>query len=187
MSSRRRWCRDTVSAMLASVLGLPAPKAHAGYNIFLNEYTASRDELQAELARRFPVTRRMGELAAVSLHDPRLSLDAKANRATLTSRLAMLSPLLRPDPLGGQVAVSSGLRWDAATLSVRLQDPRMEQLRIDGVVAGEALHLERVAGPVAQEALQGLALHTFQPGEIPLGLKVRAITIGADEVKVQFE
>jgi hypothetical protein len=60
--------------------------------------------------------------------------------------------------------VSSGLRWDASGLSVRLQDPRAEQLRIDGVTGNDAQNLERISASVVQEALQGYPLLTFRPG-----------------------
>lgn len=184
---RRPLLRAVLSAIALPALCLPARPARAGLNLLLNEFTATRDELQAELARRFPITRRYGDLVSVSLHDPQLALDGSANRATLASRLVILSPLLRPSSVGGQVALSSGLRWDASGLSVRLQDPRAEQLRIDGVTGSDARHLERISASVVQDALQGYPLHTFRPDELRFGLKVQGITIGVDEIKVQFE
>ncbi|WP_207225020.1 DUF1439 domain-containing protein [Rivibacter subsaxonicus] len=184
---RRQLPRAALAAILLPTMCLPARPARAGLNLLLNEFTATRDELQAELARRFPITRRYGELASVSLHNPQLALDGSANRATLTSRLVIVSPLLRTSSMGGQVAVSSGLRWDASGLSVRLQDPRAEQLRIDGVTGSDAQNLERISAAVVQEALQGYPLHTFRPDELRFGLKVRGITIGVDAIKVQFE
>ena len=184
---RRPLLRAALSVILLPALCLPARPGRAGLNLLLNEFTATRDELQAELARRFPITRRYGQLASVSLHDPQLALDGSANRATLASRLVILSPLLRPSSVGGQVAVSSGLRWDASGLSVRLHDPRAEQLRIDGVTGNDAQNLERISASVVQEALQGYPLLTFRPEELRFGLKVQGITIGVDEIKVKFE
>jgi hypothetical protein len=176
-----------LSLILLPALCLPARSARAGFNLLSNEFTATRDELQAELARRFPITRRYGELASVSLHDPQLALDGNANRATLASRLVIVSPFLRPSSVRGRVAVSSGLRWDASGLSVRLQDPRAEQVRIDGVTGDDAEKLERISASVVQEALQGYPLHTFRPEELRFGLKVQGITVGVDEIKVKFE
>ena len=173
--------------MLWPALCLLPRRAHAGLDLLANEFSASRDELQAELARRFPITRRYGDVAEVSLHDPQLALDGAANRATLASRLAIVSPWLRPSPVGGKVAVSSGLRWDTAGPAVRLQDPRTEHLRIDGVTGSDAQALERISAAVVQEALQGYPLHTFDSKQMPLGLRVKGITIVADAIKVQFE
>ncbi len=173
--------------MVLPAMCLPTRPARAGLNLLLNEFTATRDELQSELSRRFPISRRYGELASVSLHDPQLALNGNANRATLASRLVIVSRWLRPSSVSGQVTVSSGLRWDASGLSVRLQDPRTEQLRIDGVTGNDAQNLEHISASVVQEALQGYPLHTFRSGELRFGLKVQDITIGADEIKVQFE
>jgi hypothetical protein len=184
---RRPLLRAAASAILLPALCLTARPARAGLNLLRNEYTATRDEVQAELAKRFPIARRYGELASVSLHDPQLALDGAANRATLASRLVILSPLLQASSVGGQVAVSSGLRWDAQGLSVRLQDPRAEHLRIDGITGNEAQILERISASVVQEALQGYPLLTFRPEEFRFGFKVQSITIGADEIKVKFE
>jgi hypothetical protein len=184
---RRPLLRAAASAILLPALCMTARPARAGINLLRNEFTATRDEVQAELAKRFPVTRRYGELASVSLHDPQLALDGPANRATLASRLVILSPLLQASSVGGQVAVSSGLRWDAQGPSVRLQDQRAEHLRIDGVTGNDAQILERISASVVQEALQGYPLLTFRPEEFRFGFKVRGITIGADEIRVKFE
>lgn len=184
---RRPWLRAALAAILAPALCVPTRPARAGLNLLLNEFTATRGELQAELDRRFPIARRYGEWASVSLHDPRLALDGSANRATLASRWVIASPVLRPSSMGGQVAVSSGLRWDESGLAVRLQDPRTDQLRIDGVTGDDARNLEHMIAAVAQEALQGYPLLTFRPEDLRFGLKVRDITVGVDEIKVRFE
>ena len=65
---------------------LPPLSAFAGFNFFLSEYTASRSELQAQIARRFPVRQRYAELFTVDLRDPQLGLDANANRAAITAQ-----------------------------------------------------------------------------------------------------
>jgi len=75
-------------------------------------------------------------------------------------------------------------------LAVRLQDPRAEQLRIDGVTGNDAQNLQRIGAAVAQEALQGYPLHTFRPEELRFGLKtyeVQSIDIGDDAIKVRFQ
>ena len=69
--------------MLRALLGaaaLQAPfAALAGFNFFTSEYTATRDELQAQIARRFPVAERYAEIFMVGLRDPQLGLDARNN------------------------------------------------------------------------------------------------------------
>ncbi|HEY1228860.1 MAG TPA: DUF1439 domain-containing protein, partial [Ramlibacter sp.] len=103
-SSRRLFLLRAGAAALP--LGLPLA-AHAGFNFFLSEYTASREELQVEITKRFPLTQRYAEVFIVSLLDPVLALDATANRASLTARLSISSPFLQPSTVGGVVAMSS--------------------------------------------------------------------------------
>ena len=102
-----RWfaLRAALTARLWPALCLPV---HAGLNLLTNEFTATREGLQAELSRRFPITRRAGELASVSLHDPQLVLDGNAKQATRAPRLMIVGPLLRPSSGNGKAAVSSG-------------------------------------------------------------------------------
>jgi hypothetical protein len=75
-------------------------------------------------------------------------------------------------------------------LAVRLQDPRAEHLRIEGITGNDAQNLQRIGAAVAQEALQGYPLHTFRPEELHFGLKtyeVQSINIGDDAIKVRFQ
>lgn len=170
-------------------LGLPLT-ARAGFNFFLSEYTASREELQAEIVKRFPLSQRYAEIFSVSLTDPVLGLDAGANRAAITARVNIASPLMQPSSVNGVVSVSSALRYDAPALALRLQDPRAERLQLDGVVGRDAERLQRIGGAVAQELLQGYPLRTFKPDELKFGRKtyeIGDITVGQEEVKVQLK
>jgi len=186
-SSRRQFLQRATAAALP--LGLPLA-AHAGFNFFLSEYTASREEMQAEISKRFPLTQRYAEVFIVSLLDPVLALDATANRASLTARLSISSPFLQPPTVGGVVAMSSALRYDAAALALRLQDPRAERLELEGIAGRDAERLQRIGGAVAQELLQGYPLRTFKPEELRFGRKtyeIGDITVGQDEIKVQLK
>ncbi|MDM0046285.1 DUF1439 domain-containing protein [Variovorax dokdonensis] len=177
-------------AAAGTLLPLISTAARAGFNFFLNEYTATREELQAQITRRFPITERYAEIFSVTLLEPRLSLDGASNRATLAAQLSISSPLLQPSTVPGRVAVSSALRWDAASLALRLQDPRAEKVELDGVRGRDAQQLQRVGAAVAEQLLQGYALHTFKPEELRVGNKtyqVQGITIGNDAVQVALK
>ena len=185
--SRRLFLLRTVAT--AAPLGLPLA-ARAGFNFFLSEYTASRDELQAEIARRFPLTQRYAEIFSVTLSDPVLALDAGANRAAITARVNIASPLMQPSSVNGVASISSALRYDVPALALRLQDPRAERLQLDGVVGRDAERLQRIGWAVAQELLQGYPLRTFKPDELKFGRKtyeIGDITVGQDEIKVQLK
>jgi hypothetical protein len=173
--------------LLASAASLPSISALAGFNFFLNEYTASREELQAQIARRFPVRQRYAELFTVELSDPRLALDATANRATITARMGIASPLLLPSGVGGIVALSSALRYDSPARTVRLDQPRAERIELQGLGGGDAERLQRIGAVVAQELLRDYPLITFKPEDLTVGRKtydIEAITVQADDIKV---
>ena len=186
--SRRRALR-TLAAGLA-LPGFLLRPAQAGFNFFTSEYTASRADLERELGKQFPQQRGYGGLITVILREPQLGLDAAANRVQLAMALTLASPLMQPAEMPGRVTLSSALRYDAATLSLRLEQPRAEQLQLAGLTGADAERLQRVAAAVAQEALQGQALHTFQREDLTVGRKtyeIGAITVLADGLKVQLQ
>jgi hypothetical protein len=176
--------------LLAAVGSLPAWPALAGFNFFTSEYTASREELQAELARRFPLRQGYGELFTVTLTDPVLGLDPASNRAAIATRVSIASPFLQPSRVPGSLTLSSALRYDVTALALRLEQPRAERIALDGVGGQDAVRLQRIGGAVAQEALQGQALRTFTREELTVGRKtyeIGTITVLAEGIKVELK
>jgi len=181
--SRRFLLRALLGAAAA-----PAPfAALAGFNFFTSEYTASREELQAQIAKRFPVQQRYAELFTVGLRDPQLGLDARTNRATITAVLSITSPLLRPSTVEGMVSVSSALKYDAPARALRLDQPKAERLELQGVTGRDAERLQQIGAVVAQELLRDQPLRTFTAEELTVGRKtyeIGDITVQQDGIKV---
>ena len=179
--------RFVLGALL--VAALPA-RAIAGFNFFTSEYTASRDELQAQIAKRFPLAQRYAEIFSVALRDPQLGLDARTHRASITAVLSIASPLLRPSTVEGVVSVSSALRYDAASRALRLDQPKAERLELQGVTGRDAERLQQIGAVVAQELLRDQALRTFSAEELTVGRKtyeIGDITVLDDGIKVQLK
>ena len=185
-NSRRgllRWIGGAAALQFPSV-------ALAGLNFFLSEYSASHAELQAQLTKRFPLRQRYAELFAVTLRDPQLELDPANNRLRVTARLDVASPLLRPPTVEGLVSVSSALRYDAPARAVRLDQPRADRIEIQGLTGRDAERLQQIGSMVAQELLQGQALHTFDAKDLTVGNKVYEIgdiTVQRDGITVQLK
>jgi hypothetical protein len=186
ITSRRRMLRALLGAA-----ALQAPfAALAGFNFFTSEYTASRDELQTMIAKRFPVAERYAEIFMVGLRDPQLGLDAGTNRAALTATLTIASPLLATSPVQGVVSMSSALRYDTATRTLRLDQPKAERLELQGVEGRDAERLQKVGAVVAQELLQGQVLRSFTADELTVGRKtyeIGDITVQDNGIKVQLK
>ena len=183
--------RRRVLRALLGAAALPAPfAALAGFNFFTNEYTATREELQSQIAKRFPVAERYAEIFMVGLRDPQLGLDGRANRAAITATLTIASPLLPASPVQGVLSVSSALRYDAAARALRLDQPKAERLELQGVEGRDAERLQKVGAVVAQELLQGQILRSFTADELTVGRKtyeVGDITVQDNGIKVQLK
>ena len=184
--SRRCLLRLIVGAATLQVPTFAQP----GFDFFLSEYSATRAELQAEMARRFPLQQRYAELFIVTLRDPQLGLDPANNRLGVTAMLNIASPLLRPAGVEGLVSVSSALRYDASTRAVRLVQPRADRIEMQGLSGRDAERLQQTGAVVAQELLRDQALHTFDAKDLTVGSKVYEIgdiTVQQDGVKVQLK
>ena len=181
-------------SVLRAALGaaaLHAPLAAlAGFNFFTSEYTASRDELQAQIVKRFPVRQRYAELFTVALREPRLSLDATTNRATIAALATIGSPLLSPPSVEGTIVVSSALKYDPAAFAIRLDQPKADRIELQGITGRDAERLQQIGGLVAQELLRDYALIAFKPEQLTVGRKtyqIGQITVEPDDIRVELK
>lgn len=185
---RRAALRLSLAGALIGVVATTPRLARAGYNVFTGEFTIGLDELQRQVARRFPVQQRYAELFVVTLSNPVLTLDGAANRARIGAQLLIENPLFDPQRVDGVLALSSALVYDAASRALRLQQPRTDRLELRGLSGQDAERLQRIGALVAQELLQGYALHTFTDDELTAGrknLRIGAITIEDAQVRVE--
>lgn len=184
---RRRAILLRAGALLAAALPL---RVLAGFDFFASEYTASRAELQAQIARYFPLRQRYAELFLVTLSHPRLGLDARANRAAVTAQLLIESPLLAGGGIPGVVSLSSALRYDATARALRLDRPTAERLELQGLAGRDAERLQQIGALVAQELLNGQVLRSFTAEELTLGRKtyeIGQITVLDDGIRVELK
>ena len=191
MRERPDLSRRCLLRLIGGAATLQVPTlALADFDFFLSEYSATRAELQAELAKRFPLQQRYAEVFTVTLREPQLGLDPANNRLGITALLDIASPLLRPPGVKGLVSLSSALRYDAPARAVRLVEPRAERIEMQGLSGRDAARLQQIGALVAQELLRDQALHTFDAKDLTLGSKVYEIgdiTVQQDRVRVQLK
>jgi Protein of unknown function (DUF1439) len=186
-SPPRRFLLRAVLAAAAS----PVPfEALAGFNFFTSVYTASREELQAQIGKHFPLERRYAEIFTVGLHDPQLTLDSRSNRAAVTVALSIASPLLRPPQVNGAVTISSALKYDPTARAILLDQPQAERIDIQGLHGQDAQRLQQIGAAVAQELLRDQPLHTFTAQDLTVGRKtyeIGDISVQDDGITVQLK
>ena len=183
--------RRRVLRLIAGAATLQIPTiALAGFDFFLSEYSATQAELQAEMSKRFPLRERYAELFTVTLRDPQLALFPASNRLGVTALLNIASPLLPPAGIDGVVSVSSALRYDAPSRSLRLVQPRADRIEMQGLSGRDAERLQQTGAAVAQELLRDQALITFDAKDLTVGRKVYEIgdiTVQPNGIKVQIK
>ena len=125
----------------------------------------SREQLQAALAKRFPLQARYLDVVDVQASAPRLQLLPESNRMRTSVALTAASRLLR-DTLRGDVDMSFGLRYEPSDTSIRLADVRVERIDLQGVPEALRGQLQRLGPFLAERMLEGAPLHTFSPDQV---------------------
>jgi hypothetical protein len=130
--------------------------------------TISEAELQAQLAKRFPVQRSLLEMVDLELSDPRIRLDAPTNR--LATELTLRGAERRGGRvLQGRLTLDYGLRYEPADASIRLVQPRVQSLQFDdaaGLTSRRAESMQRLAAGLAERVLDDLVLYRVPPERI---------------------
>jgi len=155
----------------ASLLALGVHPARAGYNLWTGQFTIAQPELQAQVETRFPLGFPYPPLFDVRVQRPRLGLNPGEQRVSITVDVLVRSAFV-PQALKGLLTISSKLRFDAASRSVRLVDPDADRIDFQGLAPADARQLQAIGQAVAQDALQDWPLHTFRPEELTMGSRV---------------
>lgn len=177
-------------ALAAACLLAASTASWAAYNIWTNEYTFARQDLQTAIATQFPRKLRYMEMFDVNLSNPRLSLDQQANRLITVVDASIDNQLLMNKPLVGTLAMSSALKYDAAARAVRLDAPAVEKVDIAGVPAQYASQLNAIGNAAAEQMLKNYTIYTFKPEQLEMNGKrfePGAITVTSDGVKVEIK
>ena len=187
--NRRALLVSSAGPALAALACLAVPSAHAGYNVFTGEYTVGQAELQARVDTRFPLSFSYAQLFDVRVANPRLRLGAGSDRAAVTVDLVVRSAFMA-QPMAGTLVISSKLRFDAPTRSIRLVEPAADRLDFQGLAPADGQQLQAIGQVVAQEALKDWPIHTFTPEELTRGSRVFTpgeITVVEGAVKIRLD
>lgn len=118
--------------------------------------------LQASLEKRFPFGNRVLEIFDVNISNPRLALQPGSSRI-VTTLDASVAPSFLKNSWRGSLAVSGMLALDHQRGAVVLADPRVENMRIDGVDPAYARQVNRIGALLIEQAFRDISLYKFNP------------------------
>lgn len=121
-------------------------------------------QLQEAMARKFPFDSRYLELIDVRLTNPRLALQPGTNRLVTTMDASITPPFMEKS-WAGNFTMSSFLKVDPARRAIMLDDPRMENMAIDGLSGPYANRVMKGLGLIAEQFLQNAPLYTFDAND----------------------
>jgi len=181
MRARRRWCGLAALSMLA-LLGACAAGPRT--------VSVSASELQALIAKRFPIERRVLEVFELQLSAPTVRLLPQDNR--LATELNLLATdRLSGRSLQGLLGLSFALRYEGADGTLRLMQPRVERFDV-GDGSGQASRLgaqaQHVVGPWAEQLLDDAVVHRLKNEQLAAlraaGYQPGTLTVTAQGIDV---
>ncbi|WP_426113757.1 DUF1439 domain-containing protein [Massilia sp. PWRC2] len=176
-------CR--VAAVLVALLCLSACASLVGPR----DVSIPLSKLQAGVERRFPLHNKAIELLDVQLSNPRLFMQADSDRVGL--RLdALVAPPFIKQSWGASLALSGRLSIDVARGDVFLNDPRLDQLSVDGADGGRQQQFTALVNVLLKQSMRELPVYHFQMEDLRYGgvqFVPTAIRTSADALVIHVE
>lgn len=140
----------------------------------------SREELQARLGKQFPTTKQVMRLLEISAGQPSLDLQGDKNRVAMAVELTARELIMRQE-YKGQVALSFGLRFEPKDLTIRLTQPKIEQVTVDDLPPVYQRALSTLGAKLVEDGLNDYPVHQFKPEDLRtadrMGYEVKDIQI----------
>ena len=123
------------------------------------------EPLQRALSAQFPVDRRVLELFDVHVSAPSLAVAPGAQRLTTEFEL-QITPRLGRGTHRGLLVISHGLRYESGDRSVRLVEPRLERVELDGSPVSLQRALELGGLQMAEQLLDDRTLYRLSSQDL---------------------
>lgn len=128
----------------------------------------SEADIQHMLNKKLEVPMQLLKIFDVNLSSSAVKFDQQTGRMHTTLDTALSSKLFNEN-LAGQLGISGKLRFDAATQSIVLDDPKIEQVNIAGADSKYNALLNALAQTVGGQMLNGLTLYQVKEQDLKLG------------------
>jgi Protein of unknown function (DUF1439) len=128
----------------------------------------SESDIQNMLNKKLAVPIQLLKIFDVSLSNSLVKFDQKTGRMQTTLDTVLDSKLLDKS-LVGKLGISGKLRFDAATQSIVLDEPSIDQFNLDGAGSKYNDLLSSLAKTVGSQMLNGMTLYTVKPEDLKIG------------------
>jgi hypothetical protein len=126
------------------------------------------DQIAQKLNEKLALPISLLKVFDVNLSNSVVTFD-KTNGRMLTTMDSQLSSELFKESVVGKLGISGKLRFDAATSTVVLDEPKVENFNIAGAEGKYNDLLNAMAKAVGGEMLNGLTLYTVKPEDLKIG------------------
>ena len=125
-------------------------------------------QIQQKLNEKLAIPISLLKIFDVNLSNSLVKFDKTTGRMTTTMDTSLTSKIFN-QTLAGKLGISGKLRFDAASSSVVLDEPKIEQFNLDGAGGKYNELLNALAKAVGGQMLNGLALYTVKPEDLKFG------------------
>jgi hypothetical protein len=126
------------------------------------------DQIAQKLNEKLALPIQIAKIFNMNLSNSVVNFDKTTGRMTTTMDTKLSSELFEKT-LNGKLGISGKMRFDAATQSVVLDEPKIENLDLDGVGGDFSKIFNAMAKTVGGEMLTGLTLYKVKPEDLKFG------------------
>ncbi|ANB73698.1 hypothetical protein AYM40_16040 [Paraburkholderia phytofirmans OLGA172] len=153
-----------------------------------SHYTFSQQQVQDAVQRKFPYQRTVSQVFDVALTNPVVGFLPDANRVSVKLDARLASPFM-PQPVDGVFTLSSELAYDAASKSVVLKAPSVDNVSVSGQAQAYTQQINAAAAVLATQLLTNYPIYTFKPEQLQfagVNYEPGTITILTNGIRVQI-
>ncbi|CAB3683821.1 MULTISPECIES: DUF1439 domain-containing protein [Paraburkholderia] len=187
--TRRRFLLAALTGCTA--LGITVSLAACATSTFPfipSHYTFSQQQVQDAVQRKFPYQRTVSQVFDVALTNPVVGFLPDANRVSVKLDARLASPFM-PQPVDGVFTLSSELAYDAASKSVVLKSPSVDNVSVSGQAQAYTQQINAAAAVLATQLLTNYPIYTFKPEQLQfagVNYEPGTITILTNGIRVQI-
>ena len=125
-------------------------------------------QIQQKLNEKLAVPIQLLKVFDVNLSNSIVKFDQSTGRMQTTFDTILNSPLLDKS-VAGKLSISGKLRFDAATQSIVLDEPQIDQFNVDSADNKQNEMVNKLTKTLGGEMLNGITLYTLKPDDLKYG------------------